>query len=72
MLAWLGLPFIKLIAMATGQEPLYTNEAIVAVTDGNRHISHAKAEAELNYSPRPLADSLRDTIEWFDKNGYLG
>jgi dihydroflavonol-4-reductase len=72
MLAWMGLPFIKVMAMATGREPLYTNEAIVAVTDGNRHISHAKAKAELNYAPRPLADSLRDTIEWFDKNGYLG
>ena len=71
-IARLGLPFIKGLAIVTKQEPLYTNEAIVAVTDGNRHISHAKASAELNFSPRPLADSLRDTVEWFRKNGYLG
>ncbi len=68
---WLGLPFIKLMAIVTRQEPLYTNEAIVAVRDGNRRISNAKARAELNFFPRPLADSLRDTVEWFRENGYL-
>lgn len=70
-LAWMGLPVIKLLALVTRQEPLYTNEAIVAVTEGNRHISHAKASDELNYSARPLRVSLQDTMEWFRENGYL-
>lgn len=69
--AWAGLPFIRLQAMLTRTEPLYTNEALIAVTDGNRHISSAKAIAELGYSPRPLADTLKDTYDWFLQNGYL-
>ncbi len=69
---WIGLPFIKLMSLITKQEPLYTNEAIVAVTDGNRCISNAKAKAELNYTTRPLAETLGDTYRWFSENGYLG
>jgi dihydroflavonol-4-reductase len=72
LFGWIGLPFIKALSRVTRSEPLYTNEALVAVTDGNRCISHEKASRELNYTPRPLAETLRDTIEWFGKNGYLG
>lgn len=71
LFAWAGLPFIRLQAMLTRTEPLYTNEALIAVTDGNRHISSAKAIAELGYTPRPLADTLKDTYHWFLQNGYL-
>jgi dihydroflavonol-4-reductase len=69
---WVGLPFIKGMSVITKQAPLYTNEAIVAVTDGNRNISHAKAQAELNYTTRPLKDTLKVTYQWFSENGYLG
>lgn len=71
-LAWMGLPFIKALAYITGEEPLYTNEALVAVKDGNRLINSGKAKAALNYTNRSLEESLRDTVEWFRKNGYLG
>lgn len=30
-----------------------------------------KAAAELGFLPRPLSDSLRDTFEWFDREGKL-
>ncbi len=69
---WIGLPFIRLLSRMTRSEPLYTKEALVAVTDGNRCISFEKAGRELNYVPRPLSETLRDTVEWFGKNGYLG
>jgi len=69
---WAGLPFIKLMAKITKQEPLYTNEALVAVADFNRRISNAKAKAELNYTTRSLKESLQDTYMWFKENGYLG
>ena len=71
LLGWIGLPFVKAQGKITGQEPLYTNEALVAVTDGNRNISNAKAKKELNYSTRPLEHTLRDTHSWFKENGYL-
>ena len=72
LFGWVGLPFIKGMSMIIKQEPLYTNEAIVAVTYGNRCISNAKAKAELNYTTRPLKDTLEDTYRWFSENGYLG
>lgn len=37
----------------------------------NANISHAKAERELGYTPRPLRQSLADTIEWFRENARL-
>ena len=56
----------------TNAEPLYTNEALVAVAEGNRHINCTKAKTELNYTSRPLCESLTDTWSWFSENGYLG
>jgi len=40
----------------------------VAVLFSNSHISHAKATRELNYHPRPVRDSLRDAVDWFQAN----
>ena len=72
ILGWIGLPFVKILARITKSEPLYTNEALVAVSEGNRHINCAKAKTELQYSARPLRESLHDTYQWFSENGYLG
>ena len=35
----------------------------------NCNISSAKARRELGYAPRPLRDSVRDSIQWFADNG---
>lgn len=72
ILGWIGLPFIHAFARLTKSEPLYTNEALVAVAEGNRHINCTKAKTELHYTSRPLRESLRDTCLWFSENGYLG
>lgn len=69
--AWIGLPFTTLASIMTGKEPVITREAIVAVRDGNRHISSAKAIRELGYTPRPFENMVRDVCDWFLKNGYL-
>ncbi len=67
-----GLPLVKLLGKIQGKEPLYTIEALEALFRGNRRISSEKAKAELNYVARPLAETLRDTFEWFTNKGYLG
>jgi dihydroflavonol-4-reductase len=36
------------------------------------YFSSEKARRELGYSPRPATEALRDAIEWFYKEGYLG
>lgn len=69
--AWMGLPFTALTAWIKKEEPLITREAIVAVTKGNRKISSAKAQKELQYNPRPLNETIMDVCDWFKKNGYL-
>ena len=56
----------------TKAEPLYTNEALVAVAEGHRRINCMKAKKELQYVSRPLRESLADTWSWFSENGYLG
>ncbi len=69
--AWIGLPFEAITARIKNKEPIMSREAIVAVTDGNRHISSAKARNELQYKTRPLHESIKDLCDWFKKNGYL-
>ena len=66
-----GLPFVKLLGIIQNKEPLYTIEALEAIFRGNRSISSEKAKKELNYSVRPLAETIRDTFEWFTNKGYL-
>ncbi|MBK9982421.1 MAG: NAD-dependent epimerase/dehydratase family protein [Saprospiraceae bacterium] len=71
-IGWLGLPFIYFYGWITKDEPMYTNEALIAISDGNRNISSSKAKRELNFNARPIEETIRDTYEWFLKNGYLG
>lgn len=39
------------------------------VLSSNSHVSHAKATRELGYRPRPLRESLADTVDWFREAG---
>lgn len=66
-----GLPFVKLLGALQEKEPLYTNEALEALFNGNRCISSNKAKLALNYTTRPLEETLLDTIEWFKNKSYL-
>ena len=47
-----------------GKKPAFTPYSLETVK-GNSHISHAKAFRELGYLPRPLAETIRDTVEWW-------
>lgn len=63
--AYLGLPFAKAYSSITGKLPLYDKVYLDILRTGNKNILHSKAQKELGYSPRPLEESLKDTIEWF-------
>ena len=67
----LGLPVVHLMGWINKSEPLYTNEALVAIAEGNRCISSEKAKKGLGYSIRPFEETIRDTISWYKQNGYL-
>jgi farnesol dehydrogenase len=55
-------------AELTGQPPLLTHQ-VVNVFRENWAYSSAKAQRELGYSPRPLRDGLRETVEWIRAKG---
>ncbi len=48
----------------TNIKPRFTAYSLETVTS-NCSISHAKAHLELGYQPRPLRESLGDTVSWF-------
>jgi len=47
--------------------PRFTSYSLATITS-NSYISHDKAMLELGYHPRPLRESLADTVTWFVKN----
>jgi dihydroflavonol-4-reductase len=47
-------------------KPRFTSYSLATITS-NSFISHTKAGLELGYHPRPLRESLTDTVKWFIK-----
>lgn len=68
--ARMGVPFITLYNRLTGNIPRFTTISLNAL-ESHRSISHAKATRELDYRPRPLVESIIDTVSWFEKAGYI-
>ena len=63
-------PIVTAASELAGSRPVFTTVSLNALVS-NRHISHAKATSELGYAPRPIEETLRDTIQWFKDNGYI-
>jgi len=70
-LAQLSLPFIFAWSRLSGKEPIFTKQSLKIIQKGNKKISNLKAKTELGYSPRPLAVTIKDTINWFKENKYF-
>jgi dihydroflavonol-4-reductase len=51
-------------------KPRFTTYSLATLAS-NCCISHDKAQKELGYMPRPLRESLQDTVHWFMKNRHL-
>ena len=52
------------------RKPVFTTYSIRTVRS-NSYFSCKKASSELGYIPRPIEATLKDTLEWFTKQGYL-
>jgi dihydroflavonol-4-reductase len=65
-----GAIFAPTFYRLTRMRPRLTPYALETVRS-NSVISHAKAKRELGYEPRPLRQSLADTIVWFKENARL-
>jgi len=65
-----GIPLVEAVCRLRGTEPLYSKVAIDTLSNGCTVI-HNKATRELGYQPRPLVETLYDTLQWFIVNDYL-
>jgi dihydroflavonol-4-reductase len=63
-------PLAELYYTLRKQSPLYTAYSIYTLTTDNRY-SHAKADAELGYTTRPMEETLKDTYEWLKDQGRV-
>jgi dihydroflavonol-4-reductase len=70
-LVFLMLPAVKLWSRITGTAPLYTRMSVDNLIHSNKKIDHSLATAELQFTPRPFAATLRDTIDWFKQKGAI-
>lgn len=68
--ARLGVPIAKVLAKVGNKPPAMTHESL-DVLISNRSISSDKAKRELDYRPRPLAETVRDAYRWFAEQGML-
>jgi dihydroflavonol-4-reductase len=68
--ARIGAPFAAAASRLAGRRPLYTSAALKPL-GGNRNISHARATRELGYQPRPLRETVVETLQWFENRGVL-
>jgi dihydroflavonol-4-reductase len=69
-LASAGAPLVTAFEHLRGRRPLYTRASVIAI-NSNHYISHEKAERELDYHPRPLEQTIHDTLAWFAECGQL-
>jgi dihydroflavonol-4-reductase len=65
-LAQLTAKIMPLYYRLTHSKPRFTSYSLATLVS-NSFISHAKAKIELGYHPRPLRESLSDTVQWFVK-----
>ena len=69
-LAKSGAPLAMLFDQVRGTRPLFTPISLKEL-ESNPRLSHDKATRELGYQPRPLEQTINDTIGWFASNGFL-
>jgi len=69
-LARVGVPFIGLYSRLMKKNPFYTRDSLYALRH-HRYISYQKAVDTFGYSPRPIDQTIRDTVKWFYDNGYI-
>ena len=71
LLAKLAFPFIQLYYSLINEKPIYTRHSLELLVNSPKNISFEKAKKELEYAPRPLEQTLRDTFHWYIENKYL-
>ena len=58
-------------SLKTGSLMSLTRRSAVFALDSHRKVSHEKAARALGHRPRPLAETVRDTMRWYESQGML-
>ncbi|MFC2062639.1 NAD-dependent epimerase/dehydratase family protein [Chloroflexota bacterium] len=69
-IAKVSAPLATYLNKIRGKRPMFTPISMKEL-ESNKNISHEKAKRELGYEPRPLHQTIADTIDWFRSYGYL-
>ena len=69
--ARLVCPLFHIRYLLTKRKPMFTCQSLKILIQAPKNISFEKAQKELDYSPRPLEQTLRETFEWYKQNKYL-
>jgi len=60
-------PFAELYYKIARRQPLFTSYSI-STLKSNCNFSNAKARKELGFKPRPIVNTLKDTVKWMQDN----
>ncbi|MBN1525692.1 MAG: NAD-dependent epimerase/dehydratase family protein [Spirochaetales bacterium] len=69
-LAHIGVPFFRISAKVKGASPLFTHQSLRTLLH-HKNISYKKAGDELHWKPGNLDETIRDTVVWFQNNGFV-
>lgn len=62
--------FLEVLSGITGKPPVLTKAHVVSATLPH-YFSSGKAERELGYKPRPVAEAIKKSYEWYVENGLM-
>lgn len=69
--ARMGVPFELLKSRLTGSPPGYTGESLVILRDSRDNCCCEKAQRELDFEARPLAQTVSDAHGWYQAEGFI-
>lgn len=64
--AKVSAPMAELFYRLRKLPPIYSKYSLYTLSS-NSYFDHSKAALELNYSPRPIEETLRDTVYWLEE-----
>ena len=70
-ITYLPLPFEYIRALITNKPRVLTLDAIHTAQTGNKVVPSSLAREELGHNPRPIEETIYDTIEFFQKRGLV-
>lgn len=67
-MAYLALPFASVSSRISGKRPSFSRGSLQALAIQCRNIPGTLANEYLEHQPRPLEDTITDTVSWLTKN----